>query len=97
MYRIIDGRGTGKTSRLFLLAKETGVPIICQCPQDMRERAYSYGITGIDFMSYQEAITAGDKSDTAKEVFVDNIEQFSYYILMKNHFKLKGFTVSNED
>lgn len=48
-------------------------------------------------MSYQEAITAGDKSDTAKEVFVDNIEQFSYYILMKNHFKLKGFTVSNED
>lgn len=97
MYRIIDGRGTGKTSRLFLLAKEAGVPIICQCPQDMRERAYSYGITGIDFMSYQEAIAAGDKSDMAKEVFVDNIEQFSYYILMKNHFKLKGFTVSNED
>ena len=90
MYRIIDGRGTGKTSRLFLLAKEAGVPIICQCPQDMRERAYSYGITGIDFISYQEAITAGDKSDAAKEVFVDNIEQFS-------HFKLKGFTVSNED
>lgn len=97
MYRIIDGRGTGKTSRLFLLAKEADVPIICQCPQDMRERAYSYGITGIDFIGYQEAITTGDKSDTAKEVFVDNIEQFSYYILMKNHFKLKGFTVSNED
>lgn len=97
MYRIIDRRGTGKTSRLFLLAKEAGVPIICQCPQDMRERAYSYGITGIDFIGYQEAIIAGDKSDMAKEVFVDNIEQFSYYILMKNHFKLKGFTVSNED
>lgn len=63
----------------------------------MRERAYSYGITGIDFIGYQEVITAGDKSDTVKEVFVDNIEQFSYYILMKNHFKLKGFTVSNED
>ena len=89
MYRIIDGRGTGKTSRLFLLAKEAGIPIICQCPQDMREKAYSYGITGIDFISYQEALTAGDISDTAKEV--------SYYILMKNHFKLKGFTVSNED
>ena len=29
MYRIIDRRGTGKTSRLFLLAKEAGVPIIC--------------------------------------------------------------------
>ena len=28
MYRIIDGRGTGKTSRLFLLAKEAGVPVI---------------------------------------------------------------------
>lgn len=97
MYRIIDGRGTGKTSRLFLLAKEASIPIICQCPQDMREKAYSYGITGIDFISYQEALAAGDISDTTKEVFVDNIEQFSYYILMKNHFKLKGFTVSNED
>ena len=97
MYRIIDGRGTGKTSRLFLLAKEAGIPIICQCPQDMREKAYSYGITGIDFISYQEALPAGGISDTAKDVFVDNIEQFSYYVLMKNHFKLKGFTVSNED
>ncbi len=97
MYRIIDGRGTGKTSRLFLLAKEADIPIVCQCPQDMREKAYAYGITGINFISYQEAITAGDTSDPAKKVFVDNLEQFSYYVLMKNHFKLKGFTVSNED
>ena len=97
MYRIIDGRGTGKTSRLFLLAKEAGIPIICQCPQDMREKAYSYGITGIDFIGYQEALTARDMSDAIKDVFIDNIEQFSYYVLMKNHFKLKGFTISNED
>lgn len=97
MYRIIDGRGTGKTSRLFLLAKEAGIPIICQCPQEMREKAYAYGITGIDFMSYQQALTGGDKADIVKEIFVDNIEQFSYYVLMKNNFKLKGFTVSNED
>lgn len=97
MYRIIDGRGTGKTSRLFLLAKEADIPIVCQCPQDMKEKAYAYEITGINFISYQEAITAGDTSDPAKKVFVDNLEQFSYYVLMKNHFKLKGFTVSNED
>ena len=29
MYRIIDNRSTGKTSRLMLLAKETGAATVC--------------------------------------------------------------------
>jgi hypothetical protein len=32
MYRIIDGRGTGKTSRLMLLAKENNGVIVCANP-----------------------------------------------------------------
>ena len=46
MYRIIDGRGTGKTSRLMLLAKENNGVIVCANPQKMREKAEVYG-TGI--------------------------------------------------
>lgn len=38
MYRIIDGRGTGKTSRLMLLAKENNGVIVCANPQKMREK-----------------------------------------------------------
>ena len=53
MYTIIDKRGTGKTSRLLLLAKENNGIIICQNPPLMQKKAYGYGITGIDFMSYE--------------------------------------------
>lgn len=56
MYRIIDKRGTGKTSRLLLLAKENNGIIICKYPEFMREKAYKYGITGVDFVSYGDFI-----------------------------------------
>jgi hypothetical protein len=36
MYSIIDSRGSGKTSRLMLLAKETGSKIACSNPIAMR-------------------------------------------------------------
>ena len=35
MYRIIEGRGTGKTSRLMLLAKEADGVIVCSNPYAM--------------------------------------------------------------
>lgn len=54
MYRIIDSRSSGKTSRLMLLAKETGAKIACNNPIAMRQKANAYGITGIDFISYSE-------------------------------------------
>ena len=51
MYKIIDERSSGKTSRLMLLAKENNGVIVCHAPQAMQEKAYGYGITGIDFIS----------------------------------------------
>ena len=36
MYRIIDDRGTGKTGRLMLLAKENNAVIACINPMAMR-------------------------------------------------------------
>jgi hypothetical protein len=35
MYRIIDKRGSGKTGRLFLIAKDTGATIVCSNPRMM--------------------------------------------------------------
>ena len=57
MYRIIDSKGTGKTSRLLLLAKENDGIVVCAYPNFLREKAYAYGLTGIDFLSYNEFIT----------------------------------------
>lgn len=54
MYRIIDGRGTGKTSRLMLLAKENNGVIVCANLAKMREKAEVYGIVGLEFLSYKD-------------------------------------------
>lgn len=54
MYRIIDKRGSGKTSRLMLLAKETGATIVCANPHAFEAKAKAYGIEGLTFISYSD-------------------------------------------
>jgi len=56
MIRIIDSRSSGKTMRLMLLAKENNGIIVCSNPYLMREKALRYGLTGIDFISYNDFI-----------------------------------------
>ena len=57
MYRIIDERGSKKTYRLMLDAKHNGAStIICANPSAMKEKAYHYGIVGLDFMSYEQFV-----------------------------------------
>ena len=91
MYRIIDSRGSGKTSRLMLLAKENDAAIACSNPSAMRQKAYAYGITGIDFISYNDLLDGWDG-----DVFIDEIEVFVKVFLGYNT-NLKGYTLSNED
>ena len=91
MYRIIDNRGSGKTSRLMLLAKETNSIIACVNPYAMREKAHEYGITGLTFISYEELLT---QSWTDYNIMIDEIELFVKYQLSGI---LKGYTLSNED
>ena len=92
MYRIIDDRGSGKTGRLMLLAKETGAKIACNNPRAMQQKAYAYGITGIDFIPYSDlfhgAIDSNDK------VMIDELELFvKAYI----DGQLTGYTLSKDD
>ena len=97
MYRIIDGRGTGKTSRLLLLAKENNGIVVCKNPELMREKAYRYGITGIDFVSYYEYTDYlggyGNNTFKNKPIFIDEIELF----LQMFDSDIQGYTISNED
>lgn len=90
MYRIIDGRGTGKTSRLLLLAKENNGIIVCSDPIVMRNKAYRYGITGIDFISYSQFDFAHRYN---KPVFIDEIDM----LLQRKNREIQGYTISNED
>lgn len=91
MFRIIDSRSSGKTSRLMLLAKETNSAIACSNPSAMRQKAYSYGITGIDFISYSDLFTGGW---TEENVLIDELEEFvKQYI----DAKITGYSLTNED
>ncbi len=90
MYRIIDSRGSGKTSRLMLLAKETGAAIACMNPNAMRQKAYSYGITGINFISYSDLFQGEYEGD----VMIDELEVFIQHYI---DCKLIGYSLSNED
>ena len=90
MYRIIDSRGSGKTSRLMLLAKETNSAIACMNPRAMQTKAYAYGITGINFISYSQLFNGEYEGD----VMIDEMEEFvKQYI----DCKLTGYSLSNED
>ena len=92
MYRIIDSRGSGKTSRLMLLAKETNSKIACSNPIAMRQKAYAYGITGIEFIPYSDLFNGSIDPDD--NIMIDEIEVF-----LNNYVdgKLTGYTLSNED
>lgn len=89
MYRIIDERSSGKTGRLFLLAKEQDGVIACANPRAMRIKAANYGITGIDFIPYEEVI--GYNFD--KPLFIDELEVFLKQYCNRS---LAGYTMSKE-
>ena len=90
MFRIIDGRSSGKTSRLMLLAKETDSAIACSNPSAMRQKAYVYGITGIDFISYSDLFNGGWDGN----VLIDELEEFvKQYV----DAKVTGYSLTNED
>lgn len=91
MYRIIGGRSSGKTMNLMLLAKETGSAIVCSNPAAMRAKSHAYGLTGIDFISYED-LMSGECENT--NVMIDEIEEF---IKSNVECKLTGYSLSNED
>ena len=92
MYRIIDSRASGKTGRLMLLAKETGAKIACSNPQAMRQKAYAYGITGVEFIPYSDLFNGA--IDLDDKVMIDEIET-----LLRDYIdgKLIGYTLTNGD
>ena len=93
MYKVIDKRGTGKTGRLMLLAKENKGVIACSNPRAMEEKARRYGIFGIDFISYWDLLNGENKYEN---IFIDEIDVF-VDLMLTQVGKVKGYTLSIED
>ena len=94
MYRIIDDRGTGKTSRLMLIAKENNALFVCSNPDAMRYKARAYGIDGIEFISYGEFFHDYRGQRNVKYV-IDELENFLRSTMFYST-ELVGYTLSVE-
>ena len=92
MYRIIDNRSSGKTSRLMLLAKETNSAIACSNPSAMKTKAYAYGITGIDFIPYSDLFNGA--TDPNDKIMIDELELFIKEFI---DGQFVGYTLSKDD
>lgn len=96
MVRIIDGRCTGKTRKLFEAAKEHGAVIVCSNPSAFEDKAYRYDIDGLTFMSYSDFMFCNHDPDIA--VMIDELENFlSYLSTCDPVCHIVGYTLSNED
>ena len=99
MYRIIDERGSKKTYRLMLDAKHNGAStIICANPSAMKEKAYHYGIVGLDFMSYEQFVNRYNPKEIGN-YYIDELEDFIRYVAYSSSLKgsIKGFTITVEE
>lgn len=91
MIRIINDRGTGKTSQLMLIAKENNSIFVCSNPSAMKIKAQAYGIDDIQFISYYDFIHNYDPE--IKTYVVDELEHFLHTIFSSGP-DLIGYTLS---
>lgn len=98
MVRIIDTRGSGKTSRLLLLAKENNGIIVCGNPYALKEKARNYGIDGIDFISYGDFLWNKTLINSNKEIYIDEIDGLlSELTNVKGLQEIAGYTITKEE
>lgn len=91
MYRIIDTRASGKTSRLMLLAKENNGVFVCANPYAMQTKAQAYGLTGFDIISYYDYIN--HNYEHGKMCFIDELDAF----VKSLGNNLSGYSLSIDD
>ncbi len=90
MFIVSGDHGTGKTRALVEKAKAEDGIIVCKDPIAMRERAHSYGITGLNIISYEELYEYKVYSENKKPIYIDDINAF-----IRHSFpEVKGYTVN---
>ena len=90
MIIISGGKGTGKTKTLIEKVKAEDGILACEDVALMRARAYAYGITGLDIISYEDLANNTELGD--RPVFVHDINRF----IADKFKKVKGYTLCNE-
>lgn len=74
---IIGENSSGKTRKMLEKAKESGAVVVCKHPLHMQSKANSYGIYGLEFISYEDVIK-GYIID-GKKIAIDELGDFFAY------------------
>ena len=91
MFIVSGGRGIGKTKALLERVKAEDAIIVCKDTVEMRERAYMYGITGLNIINYEEYCrTPSEQLD--RDVYIHNVNDLLKII----NPNTKGYSVCNE-
>ena len=91
MFIVIGGRGIGNTRTLLERVKTEDGIIVCNDTIEMRERAYGYGITGLNIMTYDELYECKvDRYD--KPIYIHDINEFIKYSFPE----VKGYSICFE-
>lgn len=87
---IIGENSSGKTRKMLEEAKNSGSVVVCNNPLRMQDKAHSYGIYGLEFVSYDEL-----NADTVcgVNVAIDEIGDFFEHCF---GVKLNSFTMTVE-
>jgi hypothetical protein len=89
MVKIVGGSGTGKTKELMLKANECDGVFVCSNVDKYRTKAYTYGISNLTIISYDE-LNAGEY-DADKKVFINKVDK--YILTLCN---VAGITLTTE-
>jgi hypothetical protein len=88
MFIVSGGKGTGKTRALLEKAKAEDSIIACQDPTALRERAYGYGITGLNIISYEDL----HEGTFDRPIFIHDMHKFINFSFPE----VKGYSVCAE-
>ena len=92
---IVAERSTGKTRKIIELAKEKNAAVICKNPMAMARKAEAYGILGVQFVSYDEAVNLlHDDFDFCDNFVIDEVKEFLDFLFAGNCL---GFTQTKDD
>lgn len=98
MHTIIGERGTGKTTKIFQLAKEINAIVLCPNSRALRQKAKALGYEDIEIIGFGDL--DNDNYSFDKPVLIDEAAYILEGLLNKYYnLKMAGFsaTIENPD
>lgn len=96
MIKVIGPRGTGKTTKLFELARKNNAMILTSNSRAMREKARSREYEDIEIIGQGDL--DNDNYSLNKDVLVDNADDVLNYLMNKFYsIKVIGYTATIDE